>query len=110
MRLSKLMKRYGPTVIACMAALALNAAGVLAAGEETQLIRTLTDVLQKVSLVVGVVVLGYGLIAGWAAWGAGDEDSMTTARNAVIGGVLILMVFPVVSMVVGAAGMGSLVR
>ncbi|MBI2071183.1 MAG: hypothetical protein HYT79_11350 [Elusimicrobia bacterium] len=110
MRLSNAMKLAFIRLGTLLAAGALGVPAAMAAGEEAQVIQPMTAILQKVSMVVGVVVLFIGLIYGFAAYGTGDEDKMKTARNAFIGGILILMVFPIVKIILAAVGYGNLLR
>lgn len=77
------------------------------AGAEAPIIRGIQEVLKTVVLITGPSVLGYGLVRGFIAYGAGDEDGMQTARNAVIGGLGILFTFQLVKMVIQASGVSG---
>lgn len=100
------MAQVGRRLLAVARACALIglASSAAFAQSETQIVQGVNGVLSKVVYVVGPAVLGFGLIRGFLAYGAGDEDGMITARNAVIGGLGILFTFTIVKVVVQASG------
>lgn len=74
------------------------------AQSETQIVRGVNEVLKMLVLIMGPTVLGYGLLRGFIAHGAGDEDGLQSARNAIIGGLGILFTFTLVNLIVRASG------
>ena len=74
------------------------------AQSETQITRGIQEVLRIIVLIMGPSVLGYGLVRGFVAYGAGDEDGMRAARNAIIGWLGILFTFTLVKLVTRASG------
>ncbi len=74
------------------------------AQSETTVVRGINEVLRLIITIVGTPVLGYGLVRGFVAHAAGDEDGMRTARNAILGGLGIMFTFTLVKLIVQAAG------